>query len=188
MGKLFVISGASGVGKGTVLRQVMARRKDLRFSVSATTRPPREEDIPGVTYDFITREAFEALIAADALLEYSFHHSTYYGTPRKQLQDKRALGHVILDIDPNGAFIIKQKLPDAVLIFITPPSLAELERRLRGRADNTLTEEKIQQRLSRAPWEIKQSKYYDYVVCNDVASRCAEEVLEIIAKEENGGI
>ncbi len=187
MGKLFVISGASGVGKGTVLKLVMQSRSDLRFSVSATTRLPRPEDIPGVTYDFLTREEFEGLIAQDALLEYSFHHSTYYGTPRQQLEDKRALGHVILDIEPNGASIVREKVPDAVLIFITPPSLEELEHRLRNRPDNTLTEEKIQERLSRAPWEMEQSKHYDYVVCNDVASRCAEEVLEIIAKEENGG-
>ncbi len=183
MGKLFVISGPSGVGKGTVFKAAMARRGDIRFSVSATTRPPREEDIPGVTYDFVTVEEFESLIARDALLEYSHHHGTYYGTPLAQLEAKRETGHVILDIDPNGAFAIRQKRPDAVLIFIMPPSLEELERRLRSRPDDTLTDAKIRERLSRAPWEMAQAEHYDHVVVNDDAMRCTQEILQIIAQE-----
>lgn len=179
-GKLIVISGASGVGKGTVLGIMMEKRKDLSFSVSATTRPPRPGEIDGVHYYFITREKFEAMIAAGEFLEYDAHAANYYGTPRAQAEEKQSHGPVLLDIEPKGAKQVKEKAPDAVLIFIMPPSVQELERRLRGRGDTS--EEQIQMRMERATWEMEQRVWYDHVVVNDDPERCAEEILKIIAE------
>lgn len=179
-GKLIVISGASGVGKGTVLGIMMEKRKDLSFSVSATTRPPRPGEIDGVHYYFITREKFEAMIAAGEFLEYDAHAANYYGTPRAQAEEKQSHGPVLLDIEPKGAKQVKEKAPDAVLIFIMPPSVQELERRLRGRGDTS--EEQIQMRMERATWEMEQRFWYDHVVVNDDPERCAEEILKIIAE------
>lgn len=179
-GKLIVISGASGVGKGTVLGIMMKKRKDLSFSVSATTRPPRPGEIDGVHYYFITREKFEAMIAAGEFLEYDAHAANYYGTPRAQAEEKQSHGPVLLDIEPKGAKQVKEKAPDAVLIFIMPPSVAELERRLRGRGDTS--EEQIQMRMERATWEMEQRVWYDHVVVNDDPERCAQEILKIIAE------
>ena len=179
-GKLIVISGASGVGKGTVLGIMMEKRKDLSFSVSATTRPPRPGELDGVHYYFITRENFEAMIAAGEFLEYDAHAANYYGTPRAQAEEKQSHGPVLLDIEPKGAKQVKEKAPDAVLIFIMPPSVAELERRLRGRGDTS--EEQIQMRMERATWEMEQRVWYDHVVVNDDPERCAQEILKIIAE------
>ena len=180
-GKLFVISGASGVGKSTVLSKVMAAREDLRFSVSATTRQPRPGEEEGVSYYFVTKERFEEMIRQDAFLEYDAHMDNYYGTPEKQVDEKLEYGSVILDIDPNGAFNVQKKREDAVLIFIAPPSLEELERRLRGRGDTS--EEQIALRKQRVQWEMEQSKKYDYIVTNEQVETCAEEILNIIAKK-----
>lgn len=180
-GKLIVISGASGVGKGTVLARMMEKRKDLSFSVSATTRPPRPNEVDGVHYYFISRERFEQMIAQGEFLEYDNHAANYYGTPRAQAEEKRQNGHVLLDIEPNGAKAVKAAAPEAVLVFIMPPSMQELERRLRGRGDTS--EEQIQMRMNRAVWEMEQRSWYDYVVVNDDADRCAEEILNIIDKE-----
>jgi len=182
-GKLFVISGASGVGKSTVLGLVMAQRKDLAFSVSATTRPPRRDEVDGVHYYFITKEEFEAMIARDAFLEYDNHNKNYYGTPTEQLEEKMRRGHVLLDIEPVGAKNVREKRPDVTLIFIAPPSMEELERRLRGRGDTP--EDQILIRLERAKWEMEQRFWYDHVVVNDVPERCAEAILKIIAQAAN---
>lgn len=180
-GKLFVISGASGVGKGTVLKGVMEKRKDLEFSVSATTRPPRPSEEHGVHYYFISKEEFEEMIARDEFLEYDGHAKAYYGTPLGQLEDKLARHNVILDIEPKGAEIVHNKRPDATLIFIMPPSMEELERRLRGRGDTS--EEQIALRLERAKWEMDQRFWYDHVVVNDQLEDCVEAVLKIIAEK-----
>jgi len=178
-GKLFVISGASGVGKSTVLKKVMAERPDLRFSVSATTRPMRPGEVEGVHYYFVSKETFEDMIARDAFVEYDAHAANYYGTPRQQLEDRLKEGSVILDIEPNGAKQVRQTSPDAVLIFIMPPSQEILENRLRGRGDTSA--EQIALRLDRAKWEMDQRSWYDYVVVNDQVDACAEEILKIIA-------
>lgn len=179
-GKLIVISGASGVGKGTVLGIMMEKRKDLSFSVSATTRPPRPGEIDGVHYYFISREKFEEMIAQGAFLEYDAHAANYYGTPRAQAEEKRERGPVLLDIEPAGAKQVREKMPDAELIFIMPPSMQELERRLRGRGDTP--EEQIKLRMERAVWEMEQRAWYDHVVVNDDPERCADEILNIIAE------
>ena len=179
-GKLIVISGASGVGKGTVLGIMMKKRKDLSFSVSATTRPPRPGEIDGVHYYFISREKFAEMIAEGAFLEYDAHADNYYGTPRAQAEEKRERGPVLLDIEPAGAKQVREKMPDAELIFIMPPSMQELERRLRGRGDTP--EEQIKLRMERAVWEMEQRVWYDHVVVNDDPERCADEILRIIAE------
>ena len=178
-GKLFVISGASGVGKSTVLSKVMENRKDLTFSVSATTRDPRPGEVDGVSYYFVSKEKFMDMIVNDAFLEYDDHMDNYYGTPKAQLEEKLSRGHVLLDIEPNGAFNVKHARPDAELIFIAPPSLEELEKRLRSRGDTS--EEQITKRLSRSAWEMEQGKKYDHYVVNDQVEACAEKILNIIA-------
>lgn len=178
MGKLIVISGASGVGKGTVVKAMMAQRQDLFFSVSATTRPPRPGEVDGQDYYFVTRETFEAMIARGEMLEYDEHAKNYYGTPKAQVEEKQKKGHVLLDIEPNGARNVKNNYPEAVLIFIMPPSVEELERRLRGRNDTP--EDQITIRMERAKWEMDQRSWYDRVVINDNAERCAREILKII--------
>ena len=179
-GKLFVISGASGVGKSTVLKRVMEGRDDLSFSVSATTRQARPGEVDGVHYYFVSPEKFQQMIAENAFLEYDKHAANYYGTPAFQVEEKLQKGSVILDIEPAGAQIVRQKRPDCVLIFIMPPSQEELERRLRGRGDTS--EEQIGMRLERASWEMGQRSWYDHIVVNDQADACANKILEIIAQ------
>jgi guanylate kinase len=181
-GKLFIISGASGVGKSTVLKKVMADRPDLQFSVSATTRAPRPGEQEGVSYYFVTNEQFEKMIAEDAFLEYDAHNKNYYGTPEQQVDEKLKQGHVILDIEPVGAFNVQSKRPDATLIFIEAPSWEELERRLRGRGDTP--EDQIAIRLERAKWELEQKSKYHHIVVNDQAQACADQILHIIAQAE----
>ena len=180
-GKLVVISGASGVGKGTVLSMMMEQRDDLYFSVSATTRPPRPGEEDGVHYYFVTRETFEDMIARGEFLEYDAHAANYYGTPRHQAEEKMEKGHVLLDIEPNGAFMVRKRRKDATLIFIAPPSMEELQRRLVGRGDTSPEQVKVRQ--ERAQWEMEQSAHYDYVVVNDQVETCANEILKIIAEK-----
>ena len=178
-GRSFIISGPSGVGKSTVLGALMEERKNLYFSVSATTRPPRPGEQEGVHYYFVSKENFEDMIAQGQFLEYDAHNANYYGTPRAQAEEKMELGHVLLDIDVNGAKQVKAAAPEAQLFFIMPPSMEELERRLRGRGDTP--EDQIRIRMERAGWEMEQSSWYDHVVTNDDAQRCADEILNIIA-------
>ena len=179
-GCLFVISGASGVGKSTVLGKVMSQRDDLAFSVSATTRSPRPNEVEGVHYYFVSNEQFQKMIDEDAFVEYDGHMDKFYGTPRDQLEEKLSRANVILDIEPIGAFNVQKERPDATLIFIAPPSMEELERRLRGRGDTK--EEQIIKRLARARWEMEQCPKYHHVVINDQVETCADEILKIIAK------
>ena len=182
-GKLIVISGASGVGKGTVLALAMEKRKDLSFSVSATTRDPRPGEVDGKHYFFISKECFEEMIKNDEFLEYDAHAANYYGTLKGQAEAKMKTGHVLLDIEPKGAAQVRKAAPDATLIFIMPPSMEELERRLRGRGDTS--EEQIALRMERAVWEMEQRTWYDHVVVNDDANRCADEILSIISNLED---
>ena len=180
-GKLVVISGCSGVGKGTVLGIMMNKRPDLRFSVSATTRDPRPGEIEGVSYYFVSKEKFMDMIVAGEFLEYDDHMDNYYGTPKAQLEEKLSRGHVLLDIEPNGAFNVKKQRPEAVLIFIAPPSVETLKSRLLYRGDTS--EEQMKLRLERASWEMEQGRRYDYYVVNDQVDTCVDKILNIIAHE-----
>ena len=180
-GKLFIISGASGVGKSTVLSRVMAARDDLRFSVSATTRAPRPGEVDGADYYFVSKTKFEDMIAHNEFVEYDAHMDNYYGTPEEQLNEKLQTGSVILDIEPNGAFAVRKRRADATLIFIAPPSMEELLRRLVGRGDTS--DEQVKVRQERAQWEMDQSVHYDYVVVNDQVETCVAEILKIIAEK-----
>ncbi len=177
-GKLFVLSGASGVGKSTILKELMKKRPDILFSVSVTTRPPRPGEIDGVHYDFITVEKFREMVANDEFLEYDEHSKACYGTPLAQLEDKLSRGHVILDVEPAGTKIIREKRPEASLIFIMPPDLEELERRLRNRGDTD--DEQIAIRMERAQWEMEQAPWYDHVVVNDIVENCVSAIEAII--------
>ena len=158
----------------------MEQREDLTFSVSATTRQPRPGEVDGISYYFISREEFEERIARGEFLEYDEHHAVLYGTLNSQILEKQEHSHVILDIEPNGAFNVRKARPDATLIFIMPPSREELERRLRSRGDTS--EDQIQIRLERAKWEMDQRLWYDHQVTNCEADACAEEILKIIAQ------
>ena len=177
-GRLFVLSGASGVGKSTILKALMKKRDDILFSVSVTTRAPRPGEIDGVHYDFITEEKFRDMVENNEFLEYDAHSKAFYGTPRAQLEEKLQRGDVVLDVEPAGTKIIREKRPDARLIFIMPPSMEELERRLRHRGDTD--EEQIALRMKRAGWEMKQAPWYDHVVVNDIVENCVCAIEAII--------
>ena len=178
-GKLIVVSGPSGAGKSTVIGKVMERRSDLCFSVSATTRKPRDGEVDGVNYFFVTGTEFDRMIGDDELLEYNRDN---YGTPRAYVEEKRRAGmHVLLDIEVQGARQVRERVPEAIKIFIIPPSLQVLEQRLRGRG--TETEEQIQRRLARARGEYREADFYDYVVINDNLETAANELNAIITAE-----
>ena len=158
---------------------MFSEREDLQFSVSATTRSPRPGEQEGVHYFFVSKETFEKMLAEDAFVEHSAHAANYYGTPKAQLEEKLKKGDVILDIEPNGAFQVQAVRGDAILIFIMPPSIEELYRRLSGRGDTSA--EQIEIRMKRADWEISQSPRYHHIVVNDQVDTCAQKILDIIA-------
>ena len=181
-GKLIVVSGPSGAGKSTVIGKVMERRSDLCFSVSATTRKPRDGEVDGVNYFFVSETVFVRMIGDDELLEHAEYNREYYGTPRDYVEEKRRAGmHVLLDIEVQGARQVRERVPEAIKIFIIPPSLQVLEQRLRGRG--TETEEQIQRRLARARGEYREADFYDYVVINDNLETAANELNAIITAE-----
>lgn len=182
-GRLLIVSGPSGVGKGTVVRQLRQRCANVVLSVSATTRPPRPEDVEGVTYSFKTHEVFEQMIAGGAFLEYASYAGNYYGTPLDQLEDKLSRGlDVVLEIEVQGALQVKKRRPDAIAVFVAAPSFQELERRLTGRGDTPPDVRAI--RLKTARWEYRQAEQYDYIVVNDSVDRCTDEVLAILTAEK----
>ena len=181
LGSLLIVSGPSGSGKTTLCRRAEADGL-TSYSISCTTRQPRPGEQDGVHYYFVSHEQFEQMIAEDAFLEYDAHNNNYYGTPEQQVEEKLQNGHVILDIEPVGAFNVQKKRSDATLIFIEAPSWEELERRLRGRGDTS--EDQIAMRLERAKWELEQKEKYHHVVVNDQAQACADQILHIIAQAD----
>lgn len=182
-GLLIIMSGPSGVGKGTVrLELVKDKMLDLFYSVSMTTRKPRPGEVDGSDYYFVSREEFDRQIANDNLLEWAEFVGNKYGTPRDKVEEKRSNGrNVLLEIEVNGTSQVLSKLKgdnDVVTIFLVPPSIEELESRIRGRS--TETEEAIQKRLARCKEELKLKSQYEYVVVNEDLSRCVDEVRNII--------
>lgn len=166
MGKLFVISGSSGVGKGTVIKEFLNKHTNFKLSVSCTTRSPREGEIHGINYFFLSQEEFKKCINNNEFLEWAEFSGNMYGTQKAYVQEKLAQGkNMILEIDTKGALNVKKIMPEATLIFILPPSLEELEARLRGR--HTETEEAIQKRLNSTKLEMENSKSFDYQIIND---------------------
>lgn len=163
-GTLLILSGPSGAGKSTVIHRILERHPDFFFSVSATTRQPRGSEKDGVDYHFITPAQFEDMIAGQSLLEYNHYASgDYYGTPGEPVRQVLARGGtVLLDVEPNGAFQVREKLPEAVMIFLAPPSMAELRRRLESRGDTS--PDKIEKRLKQAHWELAQAPSYSYLL------------------------
>lgn len=182
-GKLLVISGPSGVGKSTAIQGVRDRHPEMYFSVSATTRAPRDGDKDGVTYWFKTREEFEEMVRQDAFYEHAEYSGNCYGTPREPVERHLEQGvDVIMDIDVQGALQIQECCADAVLIFLAAPSFAVLEQRLRGRGDTS--EEDMEKRLGKARWEYSQGHLYDYIVCSDTPARTVDDIESILAAEK----
>ncbi|MCM1023645.1 MAG: guanylate kinase [Prevotella sp.] len=181
-GILMVVSGPSGCGKGTVLAEII-KSGNVFYSVSATTRSPRPGEVDGVNYWFLTKEKFEETIANDGMLEYASYCGNYYGTPKKPVEDMLEKGcHVILEIEVQGAMKIKEKCPEAVFVFILPPSLKELRRRLEKRG--TETAEVMEKRLGEAAGEIAHAYKYDYAVVNGELSEAVDDLRAIIRAEE----
>ena len=181
-GKLLVISGPSGAGKSTVVFKAIEGRDDVCFSTSATTRAPRPGEVDGREYFFVSFERFQEMVRRDELLEHAEFVSNCYGTPRAYVEEKLSAGmNVVLDIEVQGARQVKEKMPEAILIFVIPPSLEELERRLRGRG--TDTEEAIRGRLARARQEYREADFYDYLIVNDDAEAAAGRFHAILEAE-----
>lgn len=181
-GKLFVISGPSGAGKSTVVFKAMEGREDYCFSTSVTTRKPRPGEVDGREYFFIDRDRFSEMVLRDELLEYAEYVSNSYGTPRAYVEEQLDAGFdVILDIEIQGARQVHEKMPEAVMIFIAPPTLEELERRLVNRGTDTA--EAIRGRLARARQEYAEADFYSYIIVNDDADSAAAELASIITAE-----
>ena len=181
-GKLIVVSGPSGAGKSTVIARLMQRRRDLCFSVSATTRSPRPGEVDGRDYFFIDRERYDQMVSRDELLEHAEYVTNGYGTPRAYVEQKLAEGmNVVLDIEIQGARQVREKMPDAVMVFVIPPSMEELRRRLVNRGTDTM--EAIDGRLMRARQEYAEADFYDYLIVNDDADQAAAEFSAIVTAE-----
>jgi guanylate kinase len=183
-GNLFIISGPSGAGKGTLVRAIQPLVPDIWVSVSVTTRAPRQGEVEGVHYFFVSDDEFTRLAETGGLLEWAEVHGNRYGTPRAAVEVKIAEGRqVVLEIDPQGAFQIQKLIPTAITIFIEPPSLDELERRLEGRGSESHAQR--QTRLENAKHELVLACEYDYVVLNDDVPRAARTLVDLIDTHAN---
>ena len=182
-GLLLIISGPSGVGKGTVCRALMERNDNMRFSVSCTTRPPRPGEVDGLHYFFKTREEFDQMVKEGAFLEHmQVFGQHFYGTPRAYVEQQRAAGlDILLDIDVHGAMNVKKACPDAVLVFLAPPSMSCLKERLVGRG--TETAEAVEKRFQESFEEMQHMPDYDYLIINDVLDKAIRQLEQIVAVE-----
>ena len=186
-GVLLVLSGPSGAGKGTICEQLLNKRKNLAYSVSATTRVPRKGEVDGRDYFFVTIEKFKEMIANNELLEHAEIYGNYYGTPRSYVMSILDEGRdVVLEIDPQGALQVKESFPDAVFVFVVPPSLDELSKRIYKRG--TDSEEVIKRRLSAATSELAYASKYDYIVVNDEVEKATNKVSNILDAERNRAV
>lgn len=186
-GILLVVSGPSGSGKGTVIGRLLEKRSDFGYSVSATTRTPRDGEVDGVNYHFISRDEFERRIEKGEMLEYAEYCGNYYGTPVKEVGEALDSGkNLILEIEVQGAMQIKAKCPDAVLIMVAPPDFATLEKRLRGRGDK-VSEDVILARLNKARDELSRLDSYDYIIVNsnDLPDNSADAIIAVVDAEKN---
>ncbi len=182
-GRLFVISGPSGVGKGTICKQLIERNSNILVSVSATTRKPRTEDIEGVTYYFKTEAEFKKMIDDGKFLEWANYNGNYYGTPGDAVDENLARGiDIILEIETQGALNVMQKRPDAVSVFIVPPNTDALYERLKNRGSES--PEEIENRVKAAEWELSQKEKYDYIVVNDCLDEAIARIENIIKGEK----
>ncbi len=181
-GLLIIVSAPSGCGKGTILAEVL-KDKSYYFSVSATTRSPREGEINGVNYHFISKAEFEEIIEKDGMLEYATYCDNYYGTPKQQVEEMLDSGkNVLLEIEVQGAMQMREICPDGVFVFINPPSISELKRRLTKRG--TESDEVINARVAQAEKEMKYANEYDYIIENDVLENAIEDFKTIVRAEE----
>ena len=178
--KLIVLSGPSGVGKGTIAKILIENNQDIALSISCTTRLPRPKEVNGREYFFITKDEFLSKIKENGFIEYSEHFESFYGTPKDFVLETLKTKHVLLEIDVNGGLEVKKNFPDALLIMVAPPSIEELRRRLVGR--NTESEEKINVRLQRIEYELSKKDLYDHVVVNDKLHVAVNEIENIIKK------
>jgi len=182
-GKLYVVSGPSGVGKNTILSRIVATQPNVQYSVSATSRPMRPGEVEGISYYFLDRPGFERLIEQDELLEYAEYVGNYYGTPATPIRKAVGAGiDVVMDVDVVGALKIKKRVPDAVLIFLAASSLDVIRQRLERRGD--VRPDVMARRLERARWECSQAGHYDYIVLNDEIARATSEMLSIMTAEK----
>lgn len=183
-GILIVVSGFSGAGKGTLMKELLKNYDNYALSISATTRNPREGEVDGREYFFKTKEEFEKMIAKDELIEYAKYVENYYGTPRAYVEEQLAAGKdVILEIEIQGALKVKEKFPQTLLLFVTPPNATILKERLVGRGTETM--EVIESRMQRAAEEAEGMDAYDYLIINDDLDTCVKEMHQIITGERN---
>lgn len=183
-GILIVVSGFSGAGKGTVMKELLKKYDNYALSISATSRKPREGEVEGREYFFKTKEEFEKMIAKDELIEYARYVENYYGTPRIYVEEQLAAGKdVILEIEIQGALQVKKKFPETLLLFVTPPNAKILKERLVGRGTETM--DVIESRMNRATEEALYMSEYDYLIINDELQACVDEMHHIIQGEHN---
>ncbi|MBQ1416605.1 MAG: guanylate kinase [Selenomonas sp.] len=181
-GLLIVVSGPSGTGKGTVCSELLTQAQDLAYSISATTRQPRAGEVDGKNYYFMDKADFEQKIAEGGFLEYANVYGNYYGTPLAKIEERLAAGEdILLEIDTQGALNVMKKCPDGLFIFLVPPSLAELERRIRGRGSETA--ESLAKRMGSAKKEIEDGRKYGYVVVNDTVKKAVSRIMAIRTAE-----
>ena len=178
---LLAVSGPSGVGKGTMVKTIIERREDVVESVSCTTRPPREGEVHGKHYFFLSREEFERRIKEDDFLEYDEHFGNYYGTPKSFVRETLKTKSVIMEIDVVGSLEAKKSFPECKLVMVVPPSVDELKRRLSGRGSET--EEQIAGRLARMDYELSHKHLYDYIIVNDDLEKAIADLCKIIDGE-----
>lgn len=181
-GILFVLSGPSGTGKGTICNELIKREKNLKISVSATTRECRNGEIPGITYNYVSTDTFKRMIENDEMLEYAMYNGNYYGTPKKNITDILDSGQdVLLEIEPQGALNVKKLMPEAVLIFVIPPSMKDLKNRLISRGRETA--EEINERINATKWELTQADKYAVNIVNQDLDVCVDEVIAYFNKK-----